>query len=504
MDRDTAQKQNNKRRRPSSGISWRLFGTLAIFVVLILIVIWVFQIVLLNSFYEKSKLDGFERSEGVIYGYVNDEKAMIDAVYKTSVDTDTCIRLFKIVNDSAKLLADSDVNGGCMLHHLSGDGLSRLYSQAAKNGGVYSKRIQNPSDRNSALNALYISLGHSSSGGEYVLMMDSELIPLDATVQTLQMQFGWIMCLLIMCALVIALAISRVICAPLERMSRSAKRLAKGDYSAEFVGGGYREAEELGEALSFAAQELAKTDGLQKELVANISHDLRTPLTMIKGYSEVMRDIPGENNPENVQVIIDETERLTELVNDMLDLSKLRAGTRKPELETFDLTETVRSVLLRYEKLTEKDNYTVTFNADENVLVTADRTMILQVIYNLVNNALNYTGDDRCVTIDQSVWDNRVRISVIDTGVGIAQQDIPYIWDRYYKVDKVHKRAKVGTGLGLSIVKGILESHGAAYGVESRVGEGSNFWFELETFRDVDNDVFEPKKEKSDKKDAKK
>ncbi|MGM9643995.1 MAG: ATP-binding protein [Eubacteriales bacterium] len=479
--------QNNKRvRRRASGISWRLFGTLTLFVILILVVIWIFQIVLLNSFYEKTKLDGFEDSEEKIYSYVNDEKQMIETVYTQSVKTDTCIRLFEVVDGIANEIADSDVNGGCMIHHITGDGLSRMYSQAVKNGGVYSKRMPNPSDNKTALNAVYVSVKKNTDGDEYILMMDSELVPLGAIVQTLQMQFGWIMCLLIMGALIIALAISRVICAPLEKMSRSAKRLAKGDYNAEFSGGGYREAEELGEALNFAAQELAKTDNLQKELVANISHDLRTPLTMIKGYSEVMRDIPGENNPENVQVIIDETERLTELVNDMLDLSKIRAGTRKPEPETFDLTETVRSVLQRYEKLTEKDNYIITFDADENVLVTADRTMILQVIYNLVNNALNYAGDDKRVSIVQSVWDNRVRISVIDTGVGIAPEDIPYIWDRYYKVDKVHKRAKVGTGLGLSIVKGILESHGAAYGVESRVGEGSNFWFELETFRDVD------------------
>ncbi len=480
-------KKARQKKRRASGISWRLFGTLALFVVLILIVIWVFQIVLLDIFYEKSKLDGFERMEQDIFSDINNEEIMKEKVFSEAVKNDTCIILFKIVGGVANEMADSDINGGCMLHHLTGDGLSRMYTNAVKNGGVYSKRIQNPSDERSALNALYVSVRSNSMGEQYVIMMDSELVPLGATVQTLQMQFGWIMCLLIMGALIIALAISRVICAPLEKMSRSARRLAKGDYNAEFIGGGYREAEELGEALNYAAGELAKTDNLQKELVANISHDLRTPLTMIKGYSEVMRDIPGENNPENVQVIIDETERLTELVNDMLDLSKIRAGTRKPELETFDLTETVRSVLMRYEKLTERDNYSITFSADENVFVTADRTMILQVIYNLVNNALNYTGEDKHVSIDQSVWDNRVRISVIDTGVGIAEEDIPYIWDRYYKVDKVHKRAKVGTGLGLSIVKGILESHGALYGVESQVGEGSNFWFELETFRAVDD-----------------
>ena len=482
----TKRQSNIRKNRRASGISWRLFGALTIFVVLVLIVIWVFQVALLNRFYEKYKLDEFAETENAIYGVIGSEQAMIETVYVRSFEADCCIRLFKVVDGTAVELVDSEVNNGCILHSMSGDGLSQLYSQAVRNGGVYSKKLHKPSDSNSAHNAVYISVRSDGVGNEYVLMMDSEIVPLDATVRTLEMQFGWIMCLLIMGALIIALAISRVICSPLEKMSKSARKLAKGDYNEEFVGGGYREAEELAEALNFAAEELAKTDDLQKELVANISHDLRTPLTMIKGYSEVMRDIPGENNPENVQVIIDETERLTELVNDMLDLSKIRAGTRKPELETFDLTETVRAVLTRYEKLTEKDNYSINFIADENVYVTADRTMILQVVYNLVNNALNYTGEDKRVSIDQSVWDNRVRISVIDTGSGIASEDIPYIWDRYYKVDKVHKRAMVGTGLGLSIVKGILESHGASYGVESKVGEGSNFWFELETFKDVD------------------
>ena len=495
-DRAAEKLNSGSKGRRASGISWRLFGTLFLFVVLILVVIWVLQIVLLDNFYEKSKLDEFERTENEIYMHIHDEGRMVDTVYRRSVSIDTCITLYKVENGIARELAYSDVNGGCMLHHLTGDALAQMYSDAVRNGGVYSKKILNPSDGRTPLNAMYVSVRFDSEGNEYVLMMDSELVPLDSTVKMLQMQFSWIAIVLILAALVIALAISRVICAPLEKMSKSAKRLAKGDYNAEFASRGYREAEELGEALTFAASELAKTDNLQKELLANVSHDLRTPLTMIRGYGEVMRDIPGENNPENVQVIIDETERLTELVNDMLDLSKIRAGTRKPELEVFDLTETVRSVLLRYEKLTERYNYNITFAADENVLVTADRTMILQVVYNLVNNALNYTGEDRRVSIDQSVWDNRVRISVIDTGKGIAKEDIPYIWDRYYKVDKVHKRAKIGTGLGLSIVKGILESHGASYGVESRMGEGSNFWFELETFHDVETSDNEKKEEK--------
>lgn len=475
--------QNKKHEiggRHVSGISWRLFGLLTVFVALILAVIWIFQVVLLNMFYEDSKLDEFTATDNAVSDALDMGENLHAVVYTRSVDTDTCIRLFRINDDQAEEIAGSDVNAGCFIHHVNGEALYRLYEHAFEIGGIYTRRIVDPEDNSSVTNTIHVSVKEGKDGYNYVLMQDSELIPLKATVVTLERQFGWIMCILIMGALIMALLLSRLICIPLQRMSRAAKQLAKGDYNTQFFGEGYSEAEELADALNFAARELQKNDNLQKELVANISHDLRTPLTMIKGYSEVMRDIPGENTPENVQIIIDETERLTELVNDVLDLSKIRAGTRKPHDEVFDLTDTVGAVLTRYEKFTEQQDYTVNFEKTENVFVKADRTMILQVIYNLVNNALNYSGEDRTVNIHQTVSNGRVRISVSDHGSGIAPEDIPYIWDRYYKVDKVHKRAVVGTGLGLSIVKGILEAHGAAYGVDSTIGEGSTFWFELD------------------------
>lgn len=482
MSKEKTYEAGHTGNRYVAGISWRLFGTLALFVILILIVIWIFQVLLLNRFYETAKYNEFLNTENEILSAVNsnNEEDIRELVFIRSVDTDTCIKLYRISGRVTETVADSDVSMGCVIHHLSSEGMYELYNQAEKNGGTFYKNMVTPTGQRSSLNSIRVTVYTAKDGNRYMLLQDSELLPIGATVSTLESQFGWIMCILIMGALIIALAMSRVICRPMERMSHSARKLAEGNYKEEFVGGGYREADELADALNYAARELKKNDDLQKELVANISHDLRTPLTMIKGYSEIMRDIPEENTPENVQVIIDETQRLTELVNDMLDLSKIKAGTRKPEFELFDLTETVAAVMLRYEKFTESKNYNIVFNANENVMVKADRTMILQVVYNLVNNAINYTGEDGNVIITQTVFGGKVRISVADTGVGIAEEDIPYIWDRYYKVDKVHKRAVVGTGLGLSIVKGILESHEAEYGVDSRVGEGSTFWFELD------------------------
>ena len=131
-----------------------------------------------------------------------------------------------------------------------------------------------------------------------------------------------------------------------------------------------------------------------------------------------------------------------------------------------------------------QEGYRISFSADRDVSVYADRGMILQVVYNLINNAIHYTSEDKQVSVFQLVKGDTVRISVTDTGEGISEEEIPLIWDRYYKVDKVHKRAEIGTGLGLSIVKGVLELHGASYGVESTPGVGSTFWFELKILPD--------------------
>ena len=236
---------------------------------------------------------------------------------------------------------------------------------------------------------------------------------------------------------------------------------------------------ELASALNSATGELKKLSATQKELIANISHDLRTPLTMISGYSEVMRDFPDEVTPENMQIIIDETSRLNSLVNDLLTVSKLQSGTQSINPTKISLTNAVIETVKRYEKLLEHKNYFVTFDYSCEVFVIADETRLLQVVYNLVNNAINYTGEDRTVRIVQEVDGDVVRISVIDSGEGISEENLPLIWDRYYKIDKVHKRAINGTGLGLSIVKNILLLHGSRFGVSSEIGVGSTFWFEF-------------------------
>lgn len=495
-----------KAKKPYGGISisWKLFAYLTAFVAFMMLVIWIFQVLMLGSFYKDTKHKELEGISKAISQYVGTEE-LGEAVYSCAVDYSTCIRVFKLSDElTASEVASADVSAECSIHNIPHISLNKKlneYYQAAKNnGGVFIETGEiksklgtfwsdgNDSDRpffdfidpnSKAVVMIYNRLVSDSNGNAYMILLNSELTPVEATVNTLKVQFYWIAFVMIIGALVLAFLISKNISKPIQKMNSAAKKLAEGRYDTDFSVKGYREIKELSESLEDAADKLSKLDSLQRELVANVSHDLRTPLTLIKGYGEIMRDIPEENSPENLQVVVDEATHLGELVNDLLDLSKIRSGARVPSFVLFNLTETVRDVMTRYDKLVNVNGYKIEFFAENDAMIFADRMMIIQVVYNLINNAINYAGEDKTVRVEQKCENGKVVISVSDNGEGIPPDLLDSIWDRYYKVDKVHKRAKVGTGLGLSIVKGSLELHKAAYGVESAVGHGSRFWFEL-------------------------
>ncbi|MBO5355829.1 MAG: HAMP domain-containing histidine kinase [Clostridia bacterium] len=489
-----------KWRKRRLGVRPRLFLALAALTLLSVIVLWVFQIRLLGYFYEREKFSEIQELANNLSTLIGDEE-FASQVQTNAEGHGACICVYRIEHDpvegekrTAVSVANAEGNNDCMIHHMPGDQLSKIYDLVRENGGVYDRRLELHKDfdsndeafrvpgfhsRGTSINAIHARL-LMVDNDEYLMILDTQLTPVDAVVKTLEVQFSWIMMALLIAAFLVAFLTSRMIARPLTDITEKAKGLARGNYSPDFSGKGYREVQELADALNFAAAEIGATDRLQKELIANISHDLRTPLTMIKGYSEMMRDIPGENSPENVQAIIDETTRLTELVNDLMDLSKLQSGMQNPTPTVFDLTATVRDTMHRYETLIHHQGYRIEFlHFEGEATVKADRTMILQVIYNLINNAVNYAGESKRVTVTQTVQEGRVRLSIADDGEGIPPDKIPEIWDRYYRVDKVHNRSVIGTGLGLSIVKSILEAHNAFYGVESAVGVGSVFWFEL-------------------------
>ncbi len=492
FDRSGAPKAQKEKKAPS--LAKKLFISFAFFTLLVLVLLWLMQVVFLDDIYRTVKLHDLKNCTEFVSGQVG-ERNTDKGVMEGSKKYNACITVYKIADTNGSVEASSHIKTTCMIHNISSpELLNEMYTGALDNE-LYVKRVEltvgeedsvmssgtsskNPS---AVICSKVVTMGNT----DYLILVDDEILPLASTTRTLMYQLVYITVVLLLAAALISIFISDRITKPFKKMTLQADRLAHGDYEVRFDGQSFLEAQQLGETLTYAATELSKLDTMQKELIANISHDLRTPLTLISGYSEVMRDIPGEMTPENMQIIIDETARLSSLVSDLLELSRLTEGKQSIEPSPFSITETVKETVSRYAHLTQKDGYNITFVSDGDAVISADKTRVLQVIYNLINNAINYTGEDKTVTVIQTVKEGTVRISVKDTGDGIAPEKLPMIWERYYKAGDFHKRGKVGTGLGLSIVKNILVMHGANFGVSSEVGIGSTFWFEFPVLNDI-------------------
>ncbi len=479
------------------GLKWRIIGYMSLFCLVIILVLWLFQVVLLEQVYQSVKRAEITRSAIVLTRNIDNDD-IDELMSRISQQNDICISLY---TEDGILIAESHILRDCILHHMPKDALFKHYNDAINNSGRdfltiprtgFNNGRYDPSkyegnvpesDSGMGESLMLTQLVYSEKNGkDMVLFLNTTTTPVTSTKQTLQSELVFIVFIILIGAMIMSFIMAKRIAAPITKMSHEAKKLAQGNYGVDFASQGYKESAELAGSLNFAARELSKTDRLQRELMANISHDLRTPLTMITGYAEMMRDIPGEMTGDNLRVIIDEAKRLSSLVSDVMDLSKLGANIESLEPSRFNLTQSIETVIERIGRMVAGDGYTIEFICDHDAIVYADEKRILQVVYNLITNAINHTGNDKRVTVRQSVAHkaSSVRIEVSDTGDGIAKEDLAYIWDRYYKVDRVHKRANIGSGLGLSIVKNVLEKHNARYGVTSEEGVGSTFWFELD------------------------
>ena len=458
-----------------------------------LIILWIFQVVSLERFYKGIKTSSIKKAAYTIVKNIDHEE-LDQLLERLASQNDMEV---KIVDATGQVLYEATGAPGERIQIIPRNDLYAYYHKALEGGGEALSFINEedirpfihedrafigkmpPYGKKVMESLIYTQMVTMNNGVQVMLFLTTRLTPVQATVDTLRVQLIYITLILLVVAILIAFFISKKISKPIMKITHTAGELGKGNYNIVFEGTGYREIRELNDTLNYAARELSKVETLRRELVANVSHDLRTPLTMIIGYGEMIRDLPGEDTPDNVQVIIDEASRLSMLVTDLLELSKLQDGEMTLSFKRFNLTQSIKEILERYTKLIEQQGYELNFLYEEEVYIEADELKISQVLYNLINNAINYTGVDKKVTIRQLATQDQVKVEIIDTGEGIDKEQQPYVWERYYKIGKTHKRAQIGTGLGLSIVKNILEQHHALYGVVSEKGKGSNFWFEL-------------------------
>ena len=461
------------RRSISNNITLSLLGYTAFTVVLL----WFLQIAFLNSYYQYMQKSSVVSASKYLAAQVSQ-----DSFEDTLESVCFSHRMCSLVLDSqGNTLYSIDMLGrGCLIHSNLRFPLYVILSPLMS--GETDEIIKVFGDEHFRDNALiYARAVTLADGSRGVLVLNSWLEPVGSTQNILKSQLWIITAALVTLALVLSQLLARRLTRPLRTITDKAKRLANGDYTADYSGEGIEEIEKLAETLNYSADGLSKVEVLRRELIANVSHDLKTPLTMIKAYAEMIRDLTGddkERRDQQLEVIIDEADRLSAFVNDLITVSRDEQDDRQYEPENIDLTALLGEMVKRFERICPQYNFDL--SCPEQTHVTADRRATEQVVYNLISNAVNYTGEDHHVGVKALVKGNVVRVNITDTGRGIPESELPLIWERYYRSKNTHQRPVAGSGLGLSIVRNALEGQHLRYGVESKVGEGSCFWFEAE------------------------
>lgn len=478
-----------RERRTIKSIKNRLIMTFLLYAVCVLAVLWIMCFIFFNSIYVTIIETGFRdvgRELAAIFPVALDDQSMqkyyVERVREIARHDEMTVAVFE---------RDEEDNAVIVL---TVDAMGNVSESATESLGIILEEIdfKEVFSKRDTVCVLSTSIGsYMFYGSEHTVGEAPDVKTVYSlsfkqyeifNLRTMQVIYVLIIgtVVVLMLSVVFSLLAGRVQGGRLMDFSLKAKKLADGDFNVNFTGGGYEEYENLAGALNAAKDGLYKAENMQRDFIANVSHDIRTPLTMIKGYAEMLRDMPlsVEKRERTADVIISEADRLTALVGDMLDYSKLSSGVVEFKPETCDIAEMAKTVLSQFGIFTERDGVVFVTDIEENATAHCDKSRIQQVLYNLLNNAINFCGDDKTVILQVRKTENGVRVEVSDHGKGISEEELDAVWDRYYR--SAHsKRMAVGSGLGLSICKNILTAHDAEFGVNSVIGEGSTFWFEL-------------------------
>ena len=490
----TGSRPNTGRGLDTSSIKMTILLSFVLFALFMVAVLWGLSNFFINSYYERVRTQEVIRTAEELEIQFRQDISNFDSYAIRTADTNGVFINMNmpegsLIYDGTRIASgtvdfESDVSG--IIEDLLTSGQSNITETKRDSSGAMSRLVY----------AAHIE----ANGRSNVLCIIAPLYPDQVTLRILGKMLIYISFIVLVISFLLAFALSVRLSSPIENLTRSAKELSQGNYDVTFNGAGFTETKELARALNKASYEMEKTDFYQREIIANVSHDLKTPLTMIRSYAEKIIDISGDN-PEkrnsDLNIIISETERLNRLVTDMLSVSNLQSNNVEMHMETFDLVEAARSVYESFRVLAESEGFDMQFHPCKPAYVVGDRTRLMQVMTNFVSNAVKYSGDNKYVDIKLSKSSKKVTFHCIDHGVGIPSDEIGHVWDKYYRTSANHERGIEGTGLGLAIVKGLLNLHNATYGVDSEEGKGSDFWFEMETVR-------KPSARKIDEESAKK
>ncbi|RCX19490.1 signal transduction histidine kinase [Anaerobacterium chartisolvens] len=458
-------------------IAVKLWSGMMLLVIVVLILLWLFQIVFLESFYTNQRVDEV-KNRGIAV------LKELDDISRDELES----RLDSFIYDYNCSINLVDTQGNNVYSNGAARQMPMMiqnYFRADHFNEVISGKIISVPLTHPRFNSTYMLIGIPVNTGEKItgaLLINMPLAPVKDTAAILKKQLIYISTILFFVALLLSFILARTFIKPILSITRATGEMASGNLAVRLKIKSRDEIGRLSLAINHLGEELSKIEQLRRDFVANVSHELRTPLSLIRGYAETIRDVTGgneEKRAKQLEIIIEESQRLGAIVDDILDLSQMQSATKALNLADFDLNNTIKDIAERYDLISSQTGIRLLVNSHGSVIVKGDEARVQQVLHNLLNNAFNHSQSGASIVINMERNDEKARIEVSDTGKGISQEDMKHIWERYYKADKSSKSKHLGTGLGLAIVKNILEAHQCKYGVESTVGKGTVFWFNL-------------------------
>lgn len=457
-----------------------------VFALSILLLLQFFQLILMEPFYLrtlKKEIQTFTVKVAEIFFSDLENKEKNYQIYSLTMNNNACVIVFDSNNATTVSGFDALGNSGCAIYNNSV--VNQRFIDILENTDKDEIFLQGDFIELSDQEVMVYGKKVYIDDQVYYVISNVTLQSINILTKTIQNQFVLISLIVLSLSLLISLLFSRIISQPIIKIKEEANKLTYGNYDLKFEDTEINEVQELADTIDLAAKEISKVEEYRSELMANVSHDLKTPLTMIKAYAEMIKDISGENREkreEHLDIIINETDSLNTLVSDMLNLSKLQAGAVSVKIEPFDLTEQLHNCYYRFELLAKEEGVTIDFECEPELIAMGDANKIEEVLNNFLSNALKHYGEDKTIVLKGFLKNKEfIRVEVTDHGSGIDEEVLPYIWDRYFKIDKKYQRSKSGSGLGLAISKAILETYGCKYGVISKINEGSTFYFEIPT-----------------------
>ena len=441
-----------------------------LFAVVILALLWFIQVHFFNINYERYQVQLIKDSaERIRNSSKEDLESTLESI---AYDNNICVQYHysfgKVENYNTRTKL-------CLLTNPEINVLGKYRKQLVNDDDHYVK-LHGPNNERAIVYA--VDLGEGK-----LVLLNATLDDMSTATMLLKNQMIYISIVIIIFAIVLALIEAMHFTKPIISITDKAKEMGKGNYDVKFDKSNIAELNELSNVLSVAASEMKETDELRRDLLANVSHDLKTPLTMIKAYAEKVRDLTykdKEKREKDLGVIIDESDRLNGLVNDLVEMSKIESKQATINPIKYDLKDQINEVMKRYSIAQEKEDYIFKLDIpDKELIIEADRKQMDQVFYNLINNAIEHTDDSKIVEINVSVKKDIITVEIVNHGKRLKEYELPLVWNRYYTKEKNHKRNTIGTGIGLSIVKTVFERHNMEYGVISDEKHPTTFYFKV-------------------------